>query len=107
MSTRIATGVGTENWYSLVEYLKNDGWKLTAEYNQFDKGIDFDLYEFKKGNKKILMAWDNWFEGEIKCEMELVKDLELRSNSKFKFGTPEHLSVNILEKLKNLLASSK
>ncbi|OBY65981.1 hypothetical protein [Polaribacter vadi] len=99
----IATDIETQIWYSIIKSLKKDKWKITAEYNQFDKGIDFDLYELKKNEEKILFAWDNWLEGEIKCSKERITILENDFGIKFKFGEPEHLTVNIIEKFNTLL----
>ena len=59
MEKLIATDIKTKDWYSIIESLKKDGWKVTNEYNQFDKGIDFDLYELILNGEKIVFAWDN------------------------------------------------
>jgi hypothetical protein len=103
MNYIIATSIETKLWYEIIEKYKLRDWIVTTEYEQFDKGIDFDLYELKKGNEKILFAWDNWFEGEIKCSEERMKMIEGEFNAKFKFGKPEHLSINLLDKMKSLL----
>lgn len=46
----ITTNIETVIFYSILKFLKENGWKLTAEYDEniFDKGIDFDLYQFSK-----------------------------------------------------------
>ena len=103
MEKRIATDIKTEVWYSIIESLKKDGWKVTTEYNQFDKGIDFDLYELTLNGEKIVFAWDNWFEGEIKCTEQIMKNLATTFGIEFKFGKPEHLSRNLIDKMKSLL----
>ena len=99
MEKLIATDIKTEDWYSIIESLKKDGWEVTTEYNQFNKGIDFDLYELTQNREKIIFAWDNWFEGEIKCTEQRMRNLE----TTFKFGKPEHLSHNLIDKMKSLL----
>ena len=104
MSYKIATSVETQLWYKIIEDFKSRNWKVITEYNQFDKGIDFDLYELKKGNEKVLFAWDNWFEGEIKCSEERFRLIELEFDVEFKIGEPEHLSINIIDKMKSLLS---
>jgi len=91
MGKVIATRIETDKWYSIIESLKKDGWKVTSEYNLFDKGIDFDLYELAKMGEKIIFSWDNWFEGEIKCSEERIRKIENYFGIKFKFGKPEHL----------------
>lgn len=103
MTTKIATGIDTQKWYSIIKTLKKKGWKVITKYNQFDKGIDFDLYELRLNNEKILFAWDNWFEGEIKCNESRMSKLEKEFNLEFKFGNPKHLSTNLLDKLKSVL----
>ena len=37
-----------------------------------DKGIDFDFYELYRGDEKIRLAWNNWFEGEIQGTAEML-----------------------------------
>ncbi|MFT5859590.1 MAG: hypothetical protein ACI865_001693 [Flavobacteriaceae bacterium] len=103
MEKLIATNIETKDWYSIIESLKKDGWKVTTEYNQFDKGIDFDLYELAMNGEKTVFAWDNWFEGEIKCTEQRMQNLESTFGIKFQFGEPEHLSLNLIDKMKSLL----
>ena len=103
MKKLIATSVETKIWYSIIETLKKDGWEVATEYNQFDKGIDFDLYELAQKGEKILFAWDNWFEGEIKCSEQRMRDLENTFGIKLKLGEPKHLSLNLIDKMKSLL----
>jgi hypothetical protein len=103
MEKLIATDIETKDWYSIIELLKKDGWKVITEYNQFDKGIDFDLYELTLNGENIVFAWDNWFEGEIKCSEQRMRSLETTFRIKFKFGKPEHLSHNLIDKMKSLL----
>ena len=104
MSVKVATSVDTTKWYSIIKSLKENGWKVVTEYTLFDKGIDFDLYELTKNGEKIQFAWDNWFEGEIKCSEERLNKLESKFKIKFKYGEPEHLSVDMFEQLKALLS---
>ncbi|WP_298419201.1 hypothetical protein [uncultured Kordia sp.] len=100
---KIATNIPTTIWYEIIEFLKTSGWDIVTTYEQFDKGIDFDLYEFKKEEESILCAWDNWFEGEIKGEERFLKTLEKEFQITFKYDTPKHLGIDILEKLKSIL----
>lgn len=65
----IAIGINTDIFYSILKFLRQNKWRLDLEYDEkmFDKGIDFDLYQFSKDGEIILLVWDNWFEGEIKA----------------------------------------
>ncbi|MEI9958157.1 MAG: hypothetical protein WDM90_18040 [Ferruginibacter sp.] len=65
----IATNIETDIFYSIIKFLKENDWELIAEYDEniFDKGIDFDLYQFSKIDETVLLVWNNWFEGEIKA----------------------------------------
>lgn len=59
----IETEIGNE----ILIQLKNDGWKVSDQYNRlaFDKGIDFDSYTLRKGKEELYFEWNNWFEWEI------------------------------------------
>lgn len=106
IETRIATGIDTEIFYSIIKYLIKMEWRVSAEYstNLFDKGIDFDLYRLEKNGETILFAWTNWFEGEIKSSSTLIEYMEQEFNTKFKFGEPEHLNnEKIIGEMKELL----
>ncbi len=45
-----ATNIGTNQFNKIIEFLRNNEWELIAEYNDqlYDKGIDFDFYQFTK-----------------------------------------------------------
>jgi hypothetical protein len=106
METRIATGIDTELFYSIIKYLTKTGWRVSLEYSTklFDKGIDFDLYQLNKNGETILFAWTNWFEGELKTSSTIIDNIEQQFSIKFKFGEPEHLNKeNIVEEMKELL----
>ncbi|MFK8265378.1 hypothetical protein [Capnocytophaga cynodegmi] len=101
----IATNISTEIFYKIVDFLKENNWKLTAEYNPeiFDKAIDFDLYQFEKENKTIQMAWDIWFQGEIKATSSAFKILLSHLKYEFKYGTSIHFYKDIFHKKSSLL----
>ncbi|MEC5395315.1 hypothetical protein [Bergeyella sp. RCAD1439] len=102
----IATGIDTKTFYLIVSFLKKDRWELLAEYNDemVDKGVDFDLYYFKKRDDLIWMAWSNWFEGEIKANMETLNGLSKKFNLELKFGTPEYLKApDVLSEMEGLI----
>ena len=88
METKIATNIETGIFYSIIKFLKKNDWKLTVEYSDeiFDKGIDFDLYQFKRTNETILLVWDNWGEGEIKATTETLNEIAKHFKVILKFG---------------------
>src|SRR5687768_1381007 len=90
---KIATNIETGIFYSIVEFLKGDNWILSAEYDEniFDKGIDFDFYEFCKGDEKIRLAWNNWFEGEIEARRETLNEIARHFKIDLKYNEPEYL----------------
>ena len=107
---KIATNIETAIFYSIIEFLKKNDWNLTAEYdkNVFDKGIDFDFYEFCKGDEEIKLAWNNWFEGEIKGTTETLNEIAQHLKIDLKYNEPEYLhSPNIIDDMKNLIKFRK
>ena len=110
METKIATDIETELFYSIIKYLIKTNWKITIEYssNIFDKGIDFDFYQLEKEDDKILFAWTNWFEGELRAKMKNIQIIEKDFGVSFKFGEPQHLeNNNLIEEWKQLLDFKK
>lgn len=106
METKIATNIETDILYSTIKFLKKNDWKLTIEYSDeiFDKGIDFDLYQFERNNETILLVWDNWGEGEIKATTETLNEIAKHFKVILKFGKPEYLhKPDIIDEMKYLL----
>ncbi|UEG49531.1 hypothetical protein LK994_12895 [Ferruginibacter lapsinanis] len=104
--SNIATNIETNIFFSIVSFLKENGWKLTAEYDEniFDKGIDFDLYQFSKNNETILLVWNNWFEGEMKATKKTLNEIETHFKIVLQFGEPEYLhKPDIINDMKDLL----
>ncbi|UII21544.1 hypothetical protein [Fulvivirga ligni] len=93
----IAVNIATEKWNEVIEWLQNNGWRLTYKYENFDAGIDFDFIRLEKNKEKILMAWDNWFEGEIQCSENQLKMLAEQLSYDFKIGEPENLKPSIIK----------
>ena len=89
--------VKTELWNAIIQHCLSDGWCVTHEYDGFDKGIDHDFLLLTKGGQEILFGWDNWFEGEIKCSMQLKAELEERFKVNLKMGEPQHLSDHMIQ----------
>lgn len=103
---KIATHIETSVFYSIISFLKESGWTLTIEYDEknFDKAIDFDLYQFSNNNETVLLAWSNWFEGEIKATEKTLNDIARHFGLDLNFGEPEYLQrQDVLEEMKTLL----
>lgn len=88
--------IKTETWNSIIESLIKDGWKVKFKYGGFDRGIDHDYLELRKGKHKIEFGWDNWCEGEIKAEQELMSQMESQFNLKFQYGDPHNLKASVI-----------
>ena len=71
-----AIHIETQQWYAIIELLKEQGWKVTREYIGFDKGIDYDQYVLKLNGEKILFSWDNLDEGKIQCSKKSMKKID-------------------------------
>jgi len=110
MEIKIATNFNTEIFYAAIKFLKEKGWELTAEYDDkmIDKGIDFDFYRFEKDNGAILLAWSNWFEGEIKATAKKLDEIAKHFNLTLTYGAPEYLNKqNIINDMKPLIKIKK
>ncbi|MBX2981980.1 MAG: hypothetical protein KF843_04880 [Flavobacteriales bacterium] len=88
--------IKTELWIELIKSSVNDGWRIVHEYDNFDKGIDHDFFILTKGSEMMFFAWDNWFEGEIKCTEERQRELEKQVNVTFKVGDPLYLKPDVI-----------
>ena len=107
---KIATNIETEIFYSIIKFLRENNWDLKAEYdeNMFDKGIDFDFYELCKNGEIIILAWSNWFEGEIKASTTALNEIAERFKIILKFGEPKYLHrSDIIDEMKSLLKFKK
>ena len=88
---KTAINIKTEKWNEIISELRKRGWIVTAKYYGFDAGIDDDFLILRKGLKKILFGWTNWFEGEIKCNDQIFDYLESEFKLEFKYGKPTSL----------------
>ncbi|MFV0564269.1 MAG: hypothetical protein ACK5NB_00390 [Flavobacteriaceae bacterium] len=107
---KIATDINAETFYSIIEFLTKNGWKITVEYDEriFDKGIDFDFYKLEKNEDIIYFAWCNWFEGEIKATTKILNKIAKRFDFELNFGAAEYLqNSTIIEDMKPLLKFKK
>lgn len=103
MAKVIATDISTEQWYYIIKTLRSKGWEITSEYKLFDKGIDHDSYTLKLNNEKIKFAWDNWVEGEIKCNPELMDKLKVVFKFNLQHNTPVLFSNRLLNLIKRII----
>ena len=107
---KIATNIETCIFYSIIEFLKTDKWNLRAEYDEniFDKGIDFDFYEFQRDGEKIRLAWNNWFEGEIEARTETLNEIARHFKIDLKYNEPEYLhKPDLMDRMKDLIKLKK
>ncbi|WP_316827900.1 hypothetical protein [Pedobacter miscanthi] len=110
MEIKIATNIKTETFYKIIKFLEENSWVLTAEYDEeiYDKGIDFDLYQFEKDTETILLLWNNWFDGEIKATTETLDEIAKHFNFTLEYGIPEYLhKQNIINDMKPLIKIKK
>ncbi|MBX2898158.1 MAG: hypothetical protein KF775_00820 [Cyclobacteriaceae bacterium] len=75
---KVANCIKTELWNRIIDDLLQAGWSITRKYDGFDAGIDYNAFVLEKDDLKIEFTWDNWFEGEIKCEPQLSETLGLK-----------------------------
>ena len=92
-----AISIETNLWNKLLRQLVAEHWRVKFKYDNFDAGIDFDLVILEKDQEEILFGWDNWFEGEIQCSKQKMKDIERMANQEFKKGKPENLKPEIIK----------
>jgi hypothetical protein len=93
----IAVEIETNLWDSIIEFFLKKDWKIVYKYDGIDAGIDFGLLILEKNNEEILFGWDNWVEGEIKCEEARLKYIEQHLGISLKLGEPENLKPEIIE----------
>lgn len=93
----IATSIETNLWNFIIESLLKDGWSITYKYDNFDAGIDADFLMLEKETEEILFGWDNWFEGEIKCSEDRMKEIEKLINIEFVKGESINLKSEVIE----------
>lgn len=93
MQDKIAINIDTSTFYSVINFLKDNDWKLIAEYRNdiYDKAIDFDLYQFKKEAEIITMVWDNWDEGAIKSSEKNLLSISNQFNLSLQFQEDHYL----------------
>ncbi|MCU0398333.1 MAG: hypothetical protein MUC73_09540 [Cyclobacteriaceae bacterium] len=93
----IAINIETGLWNRIIEHFVGKGWAVTYKYDNYDAGIDSDFVILEKEGEEILFGWDNWFEGEIQCNPNLLNELEEIMNIKFQHGEPTNLKPGVIE----------
>lgn len=94
--TKTAINIKTSKWNEIISELRKKGWIVTSKYYRFDAGIDDDFLILRKGFKRILFGWTNWFEGEIKCDNRTFEFLESEFNLEFEYGRPTSLKPLVI-----------
>jgi len=93
---KTAINIDTEKWNEIISGLRKRGWIVTAKYWGLDAGIDDDFLILRKGFKKIVFGWTNWFEGEIKCNDALFEYLGNEFKIEFDYGKPTSLKPLVI-----------
>jgi hypothetical protein len=96
----VAINIKTEVWNAIITLMTNRGWLITYKYDEFDAGIDFDFVVLEKNGEEILLGWDNWVEGEIKCSEKLMREIESLVNVRFFLGEPVNLNPEVIKRYK-------
>lgn len=105
MKRKIATDIDTNKWNEIVASLQKNGWIDDRKYLEIhDKRIEEGYYDLRKNKEKIVLAWTNWSEGEIKCSTSRMRKLEIEFNIQFHFGRPKVTKFTMLEKIRNSFA---
>ena len=92
---KTAVDIKTEVWNNIITELKNNGWDTIFKYEGFDAGIDYDAIALKNNKNQIIeFAWDNWCEGDITGEEDILKELENKFNINFQIKI-NHESRNL------------
>lgn len=90
---KVAININTDTWVEIINFLRSDGWVVTAKYYGYDAGIDDDYWCLRKGFKKVEFGWSKLGEGEIKAKESIIKYIEDHLSLKFSFGSPSNLKT--------------
>lgn len=91
--------IKTDKWNAIVDLLIRDEYRVTYDYQGFDKGIDVDLMMLRKKEERVLLGWSNWFEGELYCSPGLLNTIEKQFKATFQTGVPEILTPTLIEEM--------
>ncbi|WP_242927077.1 hypothetical protein [Pontibacter vulgaris] len=104
---KTATGIKTEDWNRIIRGLLDEGWVVSAKYDGFDAGIDYDFIILRDGKRTIEFGWDNWMEGEIKATEEILEEITQKFEIDFKYGKPSNLTLPLIRVTKINIAINK
>ena len=91
-----AIDIETEVWHKILSLLQADNWRIVYKYDEFDAGVDFDFVILEKEGEEILMGWDNWVQGEIKCSDFRLSGIEKLTGVHFTKGDPVNLKPEVI-----------
>lgn len=80
----IAKNIETAVWNKAITLLIQNQWKVTYQYDGMDAGIDYNSLTLKKETEEINFEWTNWYEGEIRCTPDRLKEIEKLLGYEFK-----------------------
>lgn len=80
----LAKDIETSLWNKAIQLMVGDNWTVTYQYDGIDAGIDYNSYTLKKGAEEITFEWTNWYEGEIRCTSDRLKEIEKLLGHTFK-----------------------
>ena len=76
--------------------LKSHHFASNGEHYDSDL-VDFDLVRLEKDVEQILLGWDNWDEGEIKCSESTMTRVENLMGVKFSLGEPKNMTPGVID----------
>lgn len=74
--------IPTEQFGTILNTLRQSGWKQTYEYDGPDAWIDYGKVIIQKGGTSLTFEWDNWIEGRIEGPLEAIEKLAAENNLK-------------------------
>lgn len=78
-----AIDIKTSQWHDTIEKLVENGWTCIDQYEGVDAGIDYNSYTLQREQDLIKFEWYNWTEGEFKCSIELLREIERLTGQPF------------------------
>ena len=72
------SGIPTEAFKDILKTLRAEGWKTVQEYDGFDAWIDYGMVILQMGEKVLRFEWDNWMEGTVEGQKDVVEKVRHR-----------------------------
>ena len=66
-------GIPTQQFHTLRDRFKSEGWHQIYEYSNMDAWIDYGCVKLQKNATVLKLEWDNWSEGSVegpRCTLE-------------------------------------